>query len=102
MEKQNAGRTSVKRRDPEFEQELLHRFLERSLPVPSRPPYSRTSTNIIRKELLPFYYAIYDHDLYRFIELQYRLGKDSPLLAIRIPESMQPPVTSQDGGVLKN
>ncbi|MBK7286354.1 MAG: hypothetical protein IPI95_04180 [Flavobacteriales bacterium] len=49
----------------------------------------------------PFYYAIYDHDLYRFIELQYRHGKDSPLFSIRIPDSMQPPVTSGPGVLLK-
>ncbi|HQV38121.1 MAG: hypothetical protein IPO60_00420 [Flavobacteriales bacterium] len=101
MEEQNTGRTSLERRDPELEQELLQRFLERSRPVPSRPPCSRTSTIIIRKELIPFYYAIYDHDLYRFIELQYRHGKDSPLFSIRIPDSMQPPVTSGPGDLLK-
>ena len=102
MEKQNAGRTAENQRDPEFEQELLQRFLERYRPVPQRPPYSRTSTLIIRKELLPFYFAIYDHDRYRFIELQYRLGRDSPLFSIQIPESMQPPVTNDGGQALKN
>lgn len=86
-------RDSTKQRDPGFEKELLQLFLERPRAVPIRPPCSRTSTLIIRKELVPFYYAIYDHDRYRFIELQYRHGEDSPLLSIPIPESMQPPVT---------
>ena len=86
----------MKHRDPEFEQDLLHRFLDKARPVPTRPPYSRTSTIIIRKELVPFYYAIYDHDRYRFIELQYRHDKDSPLLSIRIPESMQPPAITKN------
>ena len=83
-------------RDQEFERELLLEFLGRSRTVPPRPSYSRTSTIIIRKELLPFYYAIYDHDLFRFIELQYRDGKDSPLHYIRIPDDMQPPMNSTD------
>lgn len=97
MKEQNTGRITVDQRDAEFEQELLQRFLERTRSVPSRPPHSRTSTIIIRKELLPFYFAIYDHDRYRFIELQYRLGKDSPLLSVQVPEAMQPPVTSEHG-----
>lgn len=84
----------MKQKDPGFEQELLQCFLEKARPAPARPAYSRTSTIIIRKELVPFYYAIYDHDRCRFLELQYRNGKDSPLLSIHIPESMQPPMTS--------
>ncbi len=101
MEKKNANRISPTQRDPDFERELLQRFLERSRPIPSRPPYSRTSTIIIRKEVLPFYFAIYDHDRYRFIELQFRLGKESPLLYIPVPESMQPPVTDEQSHVMK-
>ena len=95
MAKQNVGRNSMKQGDPDFEQELLQRFLESTRPVPARPHYSRTSTIIIRKEVGPFYYAIYDHERLRFIELQYRTGKDSPLLSIPIPESMQPPASDQ-------
>ena len=86
----------MKQRDPDLEQSLLQCFLDRSRPVPPRPPYSRTSTVIIRKEVVPFYFAIYDHDRFRFIELQYRNGKDSALLSIPIPESLQPPVTRED------
>lgn len=102
MQNENEGRGSMKQRDLEFEQELLQCFLERSRPIPKRPTYSRTSTIIIRKELIPFYYAIYDHDRYCFIELQYRSGKNSPLLSVPIPESMQPPVNSEDDAVWNN
>lgn len=81
-------------RKMELEKELMLQFLGKQRSIPKRPAYSRMSTLIIRKELLPFYYAIYDHDLGRFVELQYRIGKDGPLTAVPVPMEMQPPVTT--------
>lgn len=73
---------------------LLKNFTGRPRPVPMRPLYSRTSTIIIRKQVLPFYYAIYDHDLQRFVELQYRHGAGGTLQHLAVPADMQPPPES--------
>ena len=91
MNRNNEEGPTLRQRDVDVEQELLRLFLKKERPVPDRPPFSRTSTIIVRKELLPFYYAIYDHDLSRFVELQYRNDKDGPLISIHVPLSMQPP-----------
>ena len=71
----------------EMEQGLLESFLSKPRRTPARPAWSRTSTLIIRKEALPFYYAIYDHEQGRFTELQYRSAPLSPLRIIQIPLS---------------
>lgn len=91
MNRNNEEGPTLRQRDVDVEQELLRLFLKKERPVPDRPPFSRTSTIIVRKELLPFYYAIYDHDLSRFVELQYRNDKDGPLISIHVPLNMQPP-----------
>ena len=68
-----------------MEQGLLESFLSKPRRTPARPAWSRTSTLIIRKEALPFYYAIYDHEQGRFTELQYRSTPLSPLRIIQLP-----------------
>ncbi len=70
---------------------LLENFAANVRPVPKRPLHSRTSTIIIRKQVLPFYYAIYNHDLQRFVELQYRLGEDGTLRHLAVAQDRQPP-----------
>ena len=45
---------------------------------------------VVRKEVVPFYYAIYDHDLGRFTELQYRISKDAPLRSVVLSPMLQP------------
>lgn len=83
--------STLKQQDTDIGRELLGLFLQKHRPIPKRPAFSRTSTLIVRKEFLPFYYAIYDHDLARFIELQYRTVKDGPLLTVQVPMDVQPP-----------
>src|SRR5690606_13336691 len=72
MDRNSEVRSTLRPQESDIGQELLRLFLHKHRPVPKRPAFSRTSTIIVRKELLPFYYAIYDHDLCRFVELQYR------------------------------
>ena len=91
MDRNNEERPTLNQRDMDVGQELLRLFLKKERPIPDRPPFSRTSTIIVRKELLPFYYAIYDHDLSRFVELQYRNDKNGPLMSVLVPTGMQPP-----------
>lgn len=65
-------------------------FLKKPRHVPARPEASRTSTLVVRKEVVPYYYAIYDHDLERFTELQYRLTPDGVLRTVPLSATMQP------------
>lgn len=91
MDRNSEARTALKQQDTDLGQDLLRLFLLKHRPIPRRPACSRTSTVIVRKELLPFYYAIYDHDLCRFVELQFRSMKDGPLRSVPIPLGMAPP-----------
>lgn len=91
MDRNSEVRLTLRQQESDIGQELLRLFLHKHRPVPKRPAFSRTSTIIVRKEILPFYYAIYDHDLRRFVELQYRNVKDGPLLSVQIPAGMHPP-----------
>jgi hypothetical protein len=75
----------------EVEEELIRRFTSKPRRIPKRPPYSRISLLIIRKEWLPFFYALYDHDLHRFVELQYRHTANGPMRSVQIPPDRQPP-----------
>ncbi|MBK9421241.1 MAG: hypothetical protein IPN44_09310 [Flavobacteriales bacterium] len=65
-------------------------FLAKPRRVPTRPDASRTSILVVRKEVLPYYYAIYDHDLERYTELQYRLSLNEPLRSVVLSALMQP------------
>lgn len=69
---------------------VLEAFLKKPRRVPTRPGASRTSTLVVRKEIVPFYYAIYDHDLGRFTALQYRPTKDAPLRSVALAPEKQP------------
>ena len=91
MDRNSEERPTLNQRETDVKKELLRLFLQKQRPVPKRPAFSRTSTLIVRKEFLPFYYAIYDHDLARFVELQFRSVKDGPLQSLPIPLGMQPP-----------
>ena len=91
MDRNSEERPTLNQRETDVKMELLRLFLKKHRPVPKRPAFSRTSTLIVRKEFLPFYYAIYDHDLARFVELQFRSVKDGPLQSFPIPLGMQPP-----------
>ncbi len=71
---------------------LLRNFLGKERHVPARPHWSHTSTVIIRKQVLPFYYAIYDHDLHRFTELQYRGAMNEPMRRVPVPATEHPPL----------
>lgn len=51
---------------------------------------------IIRKHVLPFYYAIFDHALHRFVELQYRFPQGSYLRTCNVPGDQQPPDPEQE------
>jgi hypothetical protein len=79
----------------ETERKLVEGFLSRPRRIPKRPQWSRTSIVIIRKEALPFYFAVYDHDLSRFVELQYRSGPNASLRSVHLPDTMQPPPIGQ-------
>lgn len=74
----------------EVEEELLRCFTEKPRHIPARPAHSSTSVLVVRKEWLPFYYAIYDHDLKCFVALQYRHTRNAPMRTIRIPAQRQP------------
>lgn len=74
----------------DMERRIMERFLSKPRKHPPRPPWSRTSILIIRKEVVPFYYAIYDHEQERFVELQYKAGPSSPLRSIEVPNTLQP------------
>ena len=74
----------------DMEQRILERFLAKPRKHPARPAWSHFSILIIRKEVVPFYYAIYDHELGRFVELQYRAGPSSPLRSIAVPGNVDP------------
>ena len=74
----------------DMERRIVERFPSKPRKHPPRPAWSRTSILIIRKEVVPFYYAIYDHEQERFVELQYRTGPNSPLLSIPVPSTLQP------------
>jgi len=74
----------------DLERELLKHFAAKPRRIPKRPTCSPTSTVIIRRDLLPFYYAIFDHHLGSFTELRYRTSKAGPLLSVRIPPETQP------------
>jgi hypothetical protein len=78
-------------RTEELDEELLQCFLASPRRIPEQPHYSRTSIVVVRKELLPFYYAVYDHAVHRFVELQYRQGRNAPLHICPIPPETQPP-----------
>ncbi|MGV9014004.1 MAG: hypothetical protein ACOH13_15540 [Flavobacteriales bacterium] len=65
-------------------------FLAKPRRVPMRPDASRTSILVVRKEVLPYYYAIYDHDLERYTELQYRLSLNEPLRCVALSSLIQP------------
>ena len=80
------GRTEIQ----DMERRIMDRFIAKPRKHPPRPAWSRTSIVIIRKEVVPFYYAIYDHDQERFVELQYRTGPLSPLRSIVVPSTLQP------------
>ncbi|MBS1570411.1 MAG: hypothetical protein JST45_13365 [Bacteroidetes bacterium] len=75
----------------ELEGALLRNFMHTERPVPQHPHWSRTTTVVIRKQVLPYYYAIYDHELHRYVELQYRVGRDAPLCHMDVPAEAQPP-----------
>jgi hypothetical protein len=75
----------------DLEARLLHNFVNEERPTPARPQWSHTSVVIIRKQVLPYYFAIYDHDLHRFTELQYREARNAPLHRVAIPATGQPP-----------
>lgn len=78
-------------KDPHsFDALVRDAFLNKPRQVPHRPEASRTSTIVVRKEVVAFYYAIYDHDLERFTELQYRETPDSPLRSVALSPTMQP------------
>ncbi len=83
---------AVYRNDPEFEKELLESFISKQRTAPARPASSRTSTVIVRKEIIPFYYAIYDHELKRYTRLMYRNAnpRDPSLQTVPVPAEMQP------------
>lgn len=83
---------AVYRNDPEFEKELLESFISKQRTAPARPAASRTSTVIVRKEIIPFYYAIYDHELKRYTRLMYRNAnpRDTSLQTVPVPEEKQP------------
>lgn len=91
MDRNSEERLTPTQRETDLKQELLRLFLQKRRPIPKRPALSRTSTLIVRKEFTPFYYAIYDHDQARFVELQFRSVKDGPLQSVLIPLGMQPP-----------
>lgn len=74
-----------------IEEALVRNFTGKPRQIPARPSFSRTSTIIIRKQVLPFYYAIYDHDRQRFVELQYRQAEGGPILKLKLPPDKQPP-----------
>lgn len=74
----------------DMERRIMERFLSKPRKHPPKPAWSRTSILIIRKEVLPFYYAIYDHEQDRFVELQYKAGPSSPLRSIQVPSTLQP------------
>ena len=80
-----------------LEEALLRNFVSKPRQIPARPSFSRNSTIIIRKQVLPFYFAIYDHDLQRFVELQYRHAEGGPLETMLVPADMQPPLTGEEG-----
>lgn len=74
----------------DLERRIMERFVSKPRKHPPRPAWSRTSILIIRKEVVPFYYAIYDHEQERFVELQYRAGTQSPVRSILVPSTVQP------------
>lgn len=78
----------------DIERRIMERFIAKPRKHPPRPEWSRTSILIIRKEVLPFYYAIFDHEQERFVELQYRVGLHSPLRSIQVPSTLQPGLRS--------
>ena len=92
MQPGNNDRQAAEQAQTELEQRILEGFLSKPRAVPKRPAWSGHSMVIIRKESVPFYYAIYDHDLGRFTELQYRAGPGSPLRHIPVPEGRAQPL----------
>lgn len=74
---------------------VLDAFIGKRRPIPPRPARSRTTTLIIRKEVVAFYFAIYAHELGRFIELKYRPNPEAPMRSIQLPDSMQPQTYSK-------
>jgi len=76
----------------DMERRIMERFIAKPRKYPPRPAWSRTSIVIIRKEVVPFYYAIYDHEQERFVELQYKASPSSPLRSIEVPSTLQPGV----------
>ena len=91
MQTGNSGADREERAEKQdMEQRILEQFLAKSRKHPPRPAWSHSSILIIRKEVVPFYYAIYDHEQERFVELQYRAGPTSPLRSITVPSNVQP------------
>ncbi len=74
----------------DLEAELIRCFLAKPRSIPQRPSATHVSTLVIRKELLPFYFAIYDHDLGRFTALQYHTDPDAPLCSVALQPHEQP------------
>jgi hypothetical protein len=70
---------------------VLSSFLSRARRSPRRPPRFTRSIVIVRKDVVPFYHAIYDHQRGRFVELQVPRPGSTNTLIIPIPGDQQPP-----------
>ena len=79
----------------DLDKAVVDSFVGKRRPIPPRPARSRTTTVIIRKEVVSFYYAIYAHELGRFVELRYRPDPDAPMRSIPLPDSLQPQTFSK-------
>jgi len=81
---------------PADENELIRRvltsFLSRARRLPPRPARFDRTTVIVRKDIVPFYHAIYDHVRGRFVELQVPRPGGPGLIIIPVPTDQQPPV----------
>ncbi|MFT3886158.1 MAG: hypothetical protein QM724_12255 [Flavobacteriales bacterium] len=77
--------------EAELIRSVLSSFLSRARRLPRRPTRFTRSIVIVRKDIVPFYHAIYDHVRGRFTELQVPRPGSNNTLIIPIPGDQQPP-----------
>lgn len=79
--------------EAELVRRILLSFASRARRLPPRPRDFDRTIVIVRKDIVPFYHAIYDHARGRFIELHVpKPGAQSGVLVIPVPPEHQPPV----------
>lgn len=78
--------------EAELSERIVRSFLGRARRLPPKPRDFDRTTVIVRKDIVPFYHAIYDHARGRFVELQVPRPDGHGLLIVALPPDKQPPV----------